>query len=334
MTKQVSVENATKARLDKALKQVNDLRKKSPDVVDQSKPISTSLPKDISIISESRENSVVFFSQKNSSTLFGFRYFGTSEGRMMQAWFNWEVTGTLQYHCMMDDSNYLIVRNNGKDQMLKTALKLDDNGHFITVGEDDFRVHLDHSVSTSGWTFANGKSTKAKPVGLESTAQLVAYDTDTGNNIGRYGKITINGSNMELDGDWSGETFIIGYLYNMDIQLPTIYITSAQGEKTRADTKASLIIHRLKMNFGPVGVYETKLTRSGKPDFTDLKELAIADGLAADRLPVVDEVQQTVPCYERNTNLQINIQSTHPSPATIFSYAWEGDYTNRYYRRV
>ncbi len=37
MTKQVSVENATKARLDKALKQVNDLRKKSPDVVDQSR---------------------------------------------------------------------------------------------------------------------------------------------------------------------------------------------------------------------------------------------------------------------------------------------------------
>tara|TARA_B100001029_G_scaffold14827_1_gene9968 strand:+ start:1962 stop:4847 length:2886 start_codon:yes stop_codon:yes gene_type:complete len=312
----------------------NVLKQGEPDVVDQSKPISTSLPKDISIISESRENSVVFFSQKNSSTLFGFRYFGTSEGRMMQAWFTWNVTGTLQYHCMMDDSLYLIVRNNNKDQMLKLALKLDDNGHFITVDDDDFKVHLDHSTSSTGWTFSNGKSTKAKPVGLESTAQLVAYDTDTGNNIGRYGLITINGSNMELDGDWSGETFIIGYLYDMDIQLPTIYTTSIQGNKTRADTKASLIIHRLKVNFGPVGVYETKLTRSGKPDYTDLKELAIADDQAASRLPVVEEVQQTIPCYERNTNLQINIQSSHPSPATIFSYAWEGDYSNRFYRRV
>ena len=312
----------------------NVLKQGEPDVVDQSKPIATSLPKDISIISESRENSVVFFSQKNSSSLFGFRYFGTSEGRLMQAWFNWEVTGNLQYHCMMDDSIYLIVRNNNKDQMLKIALKLDDNGHFITVDDDDFRVHLDHSTSTTGWTYSNGKSTKAKPAGLESTAQLVAYDTDTGNNIGRYGLITINGSNMELDGDWSGETFIIGYLYEMDIQLPTIYTTSIQGNKTRADTKASLIIHRLKVNFGPVGVYETKLTRPGKPDYTDLKELAIADGQAADRLPVVDEVQQTIPCYERNTNLTINIKSNHPSPATIFSYAWEGDYTNRFYRRV
>ena len=312
----------------------NVLRQGEPDVVDQSKPISTSLPKDLSLISESRENSVVFFSQKNSSTLFGFRYFGTSDGRMMQAWFTWDVTGALQYHCMMDDSIYLIVRNNNKDQMLKIALKLDDNGHFVTFDNDDYRVHVDHSTSSTGWTFANGKSTKAKPVGLESSAQLVAYDTDAGNNIGRYGKITINGSNMELDGDWSGETFIIGYLYEMDIQLPTIYITSAQGEKTRADTKASLIIHRLKVNFGPVGVYETKLTRIGKADFTDLKELAVASGLAANRVPVVDEVQQTIPCYERNTNLKINIKSNHPSPATIFSYAWEGDYTNKFYRRV
>ena len=312
----------------------NVLRQGEPDVVDQSKPISTSLPKDLSLISESRENSVVFFSQKNSSTLFGFRYFGTSDGRMMQAWFTWDVTGALQYHCMMDDSIYLIVRNNNKDQMLKIALKLDDNGHFVTFDNDDYRVHVDHSTSSTGWTFANGKSTKAKPVGLESSAQLVAYDTDAGNNIGRYGKITINGSNMELDGDWSGETFIIGYLYEMDIQLPTIYITSAQGEKTRADTKASLIIHRLKVNFGPVGVYETKLTRIGKADFTDLKELAVASGLAANRVPVVDEVQQTIPCYERNTNLKINIKSNHPSPATIYSYAWEGDYTNKFYRRV
>ena len=38
MTKQVSVENATKARLDKALKQVNELRKKSSDVVDLNHP--------------------------------------------------------------------------------------------------------------------------------------------------------------------------------------------------------------------------------------------------------------------------------------------------------
>ena len=35
MTKQVSVENATKARLDKALKQLNALSKKSPAVIDQ-----------------------------------------------------------------------------------------------------------------------------------------------------------------------------------------------------------------------------------------------------------------------------------------------------------
>jgi|TARA_R100000482_G_scaffold62609_1_gene23047 hypothetical protein len=314
----------------------NVLKQGEPDVVDQSKPISTLLPKDLSLISESRENSVVFFSQKNSSTLFGFRYFGTSEGRMLQAWFTWEVTGLIQYHCMMDDSIYLIVRNNNKDQMLKIALKLDDNGHFVTFNDDDYRVHVDHSTSSTGWTYnaTTNKSTKAKPAGLESTAQLVAYDTDTGNNIGRYGKITINGSNMELDGDWSGETFIIGYLYEMDIQLPTIYTTQAQGNKTRADTKASLIIHRLKVNFGPVGVYETKLTRPGKPDYTDLKELAIASNVAANRVPVVDEVQQTIPCYERNTNLTINIKSSHPSPATIFSYAWEGDYSNRFYRRV
>ena len=314
----------------------NILRQGEPDVVDQSKPISTMLAKDISLISGSRENSVVFFSQKGTSTIYGFRYFGTSDGRMLQSWFTWTVTGVIQYHCMLDDSLFVVVRNNNKDQMIKIAIKLDDTGHFATVGDDDFGVHLDHSISTSGWTYNAGtkKSTKPIPNGLESTAQLAAYDTDTGNDIGRYAPVTVNGSNLEVNGDWSNNTFVIGYIYEMNVELPTIYSTTKVGDKTRADTKASLIIHRLKFNLGPVGRYETTLTRLGKPDYTEIREVGIADAVQASRLPIVTEVIETVPCYERNINLKVNIRSKHPSPATLYSFAWEGDYSNKFYTRV
>ena len=53
---------------------------------------------------------------------------------------------------------------------------------------------------------------------------------------------TINGSNMELDGDWSNESFVIGYLFDMQIQLPTIYYTYQSGENWRSDTR-QLILH-------------------------------------------------------------------------------------------
>jgi len=324
----------------------NVVRQGEPDVVDQSKVISRLLDKDISIVSESRENSVVFFSQKNSSKIYCFRYFTSGEKRLLQAWSTWEVTGNVQYHCMLDDALFVITRNNNKDQMLKYSLKLDDNGHFVTdtqdtdSTEDDviYRVHLDHSKSVTAaantYNSTTIKTTIPKPNGFESTKQLVAYDTDAGNDLGRYSLITVNGSNLEINGDWSNNTFVIGYLYEMDVQIPTLYITRQVGDKYRSDNKASLIIHRIKFSFGPLGVYSTTIQRDGKPDYTEERELGLAGFVGANRLPIVSEVVETVPCYERNTNLKVNVKSSHPAPATLYSLAWEGDYTNRFYKRV
>jgi len=324
----------------------NVLRQGEPDVVDQSKVISSLLDKDISIVSESRENSVVFFSKKGTDKVFGFRYHTSGDKRLLQAWFTWTVAGEIQYHCMLDDALFVVTRNNNKDQIVKYSLKLDDTGHFVTDTNDTvdtsddyiYRVHLDHSTSvTAGsntYNAATIKTTIPKPNGLESTKQLVAYETDAGNDLGRYALVTVNSSNLEIAGDWSSNTFVIGYLYEMDVQLPTLYVTRAEGSKFRSDAKSSLIIHRIKFSFGPLGVYSTTLKRIGKPDYTETKELALAGVVSASRLPIVSEVIETVPCYERNTNLTVNIKSSHPAPATLISLAWEGDFTNRFYKRV
>ena len=324
----------------------NVLRQGEPDVVDQSKVISRLLSKDISLVSESRENSAVFFSKKDTDEIYCFRYFTSGDERLMQAWCTWLVAGDIQYHCMIDDALYVITRNNSKDQMLKYSLKLDDSGHFVTDTRDTattvddyiYRVHLDHSSSV---TAASGtynattiKTTIPKPDGYESTKQLVAYETDAGNDLGRYSLVTVNGSNLEIPGNWENNTFVIGYLYEMDVRIPTLYVTQQVGTKYRSDAKSSLIIHRIKFSFGPLGVYSTTLQRVGKPDYTETKELALAGVVSASRLPIVNEVIETVPCYERNTNLTVNVKSEHPAPATLYSLAWEGDFTNRFYRRV
>ena len=324
----------------------NVLRQGEPDVIDQSKVISRYLDKDISIVSESRENSVVFFSVKDTDTIFGFRYFNAGDARILQAWFKWKVVGNIQYHCMLDDALFIVTRNNNKDQLVKYSLKLNDDGHFVTdtrgtTSTDDdyiYRVHLDHASSVEAlantYNSVTLKTTIPKPNGYESTKQLVAYETDAGNDLGRYALITVNGSNLEIPGDWSSNSFVIGYLYEMDIQIPTLYVTKQVGDKFRADAKSSLIVHRIKFSFGPLGVYSTTLKRVGKPDYTETRELALAGVVSASRLPIVNEIIETVPCYERNTNLTVNVKSEHPAPATIYSLAWEGDFTNRFYSRV
>lgn len=313
------------------------VREGAPNVIEQSKVVSKLFENDLKLISNSRENDVIFFSEEDTSTLYGYRYFDNIRERKMAAWFKWTLTGNIQYHCMQDDSLYVVVRNNSKDQLLKYSIRTDAN----TVQLLGDRIHLDHIMPTSGWTYnsSTGKSTKAKPVGLESSNQLAAYDIDDTANppvtIGNYALVTVNGSNLEITGDWSSQTFYIGYLYEMSVVIPTIYFKQKSGETWTSDTRSNTILHRVKIGFGPVGVYETKLTRKGRADYTELFEVTPANHYLANSTGILDdEILRTVPIYDRNINAQLTIKSTHPSPATLHNLTWEGVYNNNFYERV
>jgi len=316
----------------------NVQREGEPEVIEQSAVVARLFEKDLKLISNSRENSVIFFSEEGTSTLYGYRYFDNIRERKLASWFRWTLTGTIQYHCMQDDSLYVVVRNNNKDQLLKYAIKMDSN----TFALAENRVHLDHLMSTSGWSYnaTTDKSTKAKPTGLESNNQLVAYITATAvgqglEGVGRYGKITINGSNMELDGNWANETVLVGYQFTMQVDLPTIYYVTREGENFRADTRSSLVLHRAKFGFGPIGLYETTLNRVGRVAYTELFELTGADQYSASTESTIDDNKiRELPIYDSNKNVSITIKSTHPAPATIHNLTWEGAYNTKFYQRV
>ena len=310
-------------------------REGEPEVIEQSAVVSRLFEKDLKLISNSRENSVIFFSEEGTSTLYGYRYFDNIRERKLAAWFRWTLTGTIQYHCMQDDNLYVVVRNNNKDQLLKYAIKMDSN----TFALAENRVHLDHlmSVTTGSNTYnaTTNKTTFPKPTGIESTNQLAAYDVDSGDQLGRYGLITINGSNLEIDGNWSSQTFLIGHQFTMQVDLPTIYYVTREGEQFRADTRSSLVLHRAKLGFGPVGLYETTLNRTGRVAYTELFELTGADQYAANTSSVVDDnIIREVPIFDANTNVALTIKSTHPAPATIHNLTWEGAYNTKFYQRV
>ena len=314
---------------------VNVQREGEPQLIEQSAVVSRLFEKDLKLISNSRENSVIFFSEEGSSTLYGYRYFDQVTERKLAAWFKWTMTGTIQYHCMQDDFLFVVVRNNGKDQILKFAIKIDPNTAAVT----EHRVHLDHvmPVTTASNTYnsSTNKTTFPKPIGLESSNQLAAFDIDSGAQLGRYSLVTINGSNLEIVGNWSSQTFMIGYLYTMEVSLPTVYYVRREGEAYRADTRAHTILHRVKFGFGPIGVYQTTLKRIGRVDYTETFEIAAADAYIANTAGIVDDDNlRTVPIYDRNINAQLTIKSTHPTPATIHNMTWEGVYTNNNYQRV
>ena len=212
-----------------------------------------------------------------------------------------------------------------------------------TSDDITYNIHLDNysTITIASGTFnsSTNKTTFAKPTaGYEDVGQMAVYDNSAGSGnsdpIGKYSTATVNGSNLEIAGDWSNNSVVLGYLYDMKVKFPTIYVTSQTEDKVRADTTASLVVHRVKFNFGPAGLYKTTLDRVNKTSYIETFEPIIADQTAANQIAINNEITQTIPTYEKNTNLSITLESTHPAPATLYSMTWEGDYNPKYYQRV
>ena len=323
------------------------LREGEPVILEQSKVISKLFPKNINLIANSRENSFIIFAERGSNTLYGYRYYTSGEKRLLQSWITWELSGEIQYLCMLDDAIYAVVRHGivvdsvltGTDVMQRINLKMSgDATESVTVADETYKVHLDNisSVTTAANSYnaSTNKTVFSKPSGYESTKQLAAYDIDTGNDIGFYSLVTVNGSNLEITGDWSNQTFLIGYTYDMEIEFPKFYYSQKTGDRYISDVQSNLVIHRVKFNFGPLGLYETNLKREGKPDYNETFESIFADQYEANTIAVDAEQEVTLPVYERNTNYTLTLKSSHPSPATLYSLAWEGDYSTRLNKRV
>ena len=319
---------------------INVGRENPPLIGETSKQVPTLLTKDIDLITNSRENSLILFGKYNSSDVIGYKYFQNGDSREQSAWFKWKFKNNLLYHFIIDD-DYLFLDSNNFLQ--KVNIIQADSEPSIDQDSINYLIHLDnwttvangtYSSTTNLTTFAN--QTDWIDDITNGSTNLVIVDTNSGNTrVGRYAECTVtNTDDFTVPGDWSGVTVYIGYLYDYQVDFPRVYVTQQQGRNVASDVNSSLIVHRLKLNFGKVGLYETTLTRVGKDPYTEVYESTFADDYEASDAPYISEEIRTIPVYERNENVNISLKSTHPAPAVLHSVSWEGDYSQKYYRRA
>tara|TARA_R100000808_G_scaffold20198_1_gene43732 strand:+ start:2318 stop:5140 length:2823 start_codon:yes stop_codon:yes gene_type:complete len=314
-------------------------REGEPNILEQSKVVSKLLPIDLNQVAASKENGIVLFGSDNKSEVWGYRYFNTEARRVQSAWFRWELPGNLIYHTILDDVYYTILKNGSNYTLEAFDVKEQDTTFTVGTSPEEYIIHLDchstvSSLASNKYDSATKLTTFPKPAGYNSSKQLAVYDNNTGNNIGRYDEATVSGSNLTVPGDWTGVNFVLGYQYDWEVELPTIFPTKAEGDKTRSDTRASLIVHRLNLSFGNVGLIDVTLKRKGRADYTQSAESADWGTYLASRLPIATEYIHTIPAYERNTNLTVILKSSNPFPSSLHSMNWEGDFSNKFYKRV
>ena len=305
-----------------------------PDVIEQSKVAGTLLPQNLDIIASSTENDMIFASAPGSAEVYIFRYFNTGEKRALSTWFKWEMPGEIKYHCVIFDSYYSVVDVDGKIELHRLDIRPLYNT--LTLTEDDYRIHLDRyvgiPVADITYDHETRTSTFTTDMRLSPGLPYVVFNFE-----GQYtDQLTINydTNTVIVDGDWRDYDLVLGSLYDMRVHFPTIYTTKTQGEVVTADTRASLVIHRAKINLGDGGYYEVTIDSPARGDRVIKYESTPEDAYEANQVAMLPTATVTVPVYDRNTQFTLKLKSSHPSPATVYSMEWEGDYNSRMYRSV
>ena len=258
---------------------------------------------------------------------------------------------------MMDDQYYVVLNTGSTYTLEKFDIKLTSGTPMIGTAPDENRIHLDtkKTIASGDMTYdtVNDVTTFTLGAGFYSSRTLTAYCTTDSDAAGKSYDIpssaitgTAPNETVTLPGNWKTSTeagtstvsvntdLIVGYEYEFEVELPKVFVTRQEGDKTRSETRGSLVLHRMNFDFGDVGVLDITLKRKGRDDYTYTVESTEYDNINASTAAIASGYIHTIPVYDRNTNLSVFIKSNHPSPATLHSMNWEGDYSPRYYQRV
>ena len=336
-----------------------------PNVTEVSKTVSQLLPNELTQIADSQEGSQLFFSNKDTgreNEVWGFRYYTVNDRRYQNAWHRWILPGNVVYHCIMRDTYYAVVRFGSQNRILEFDIKISDETKYY----GDYRIHMDNMVdipdtgsfqggtviSGSTNTYPGDKTDTVFPIPLSSTGgdptapvitDLTLPTVVYKSSLGQFKAVeyvtkdgVLYGVFNDVTQEYVGTEFVAGYLFNMQIEIPRFYRTSQDqtANVVKSDTRASLIVHRFVLDAGATGVFDCNLQRLGYADYIEKFEANTMDSYKANSPNLKDQVTRTIPCYCRNVNMNITLSSQHPSPFTLYSIAWEGDYTNKFYRSV
>jgi hypothetical protein len=333
-----------------------------PTLTEPSIPVSRLTSDNVSYIADSRESTIVLFAndgpEDDTSIVWGYRYFQDGDTRRQSAWFKWDLPGRILYHAIMADVYYAVVRyqtgldaNNNpvfSNQLVEWDVKRSDETNELLLDNTLYRIHLDNRVlipnadltynaATDTTTF-NMPQVNSEDAIVRFNRNIWAYCVITGApQQGNIQLVTWNGNVGSVPGNWTSNlpnyNLQIGYKFQYKVVIPTFYALTSR-EPVQYDSRSSLVVHRYRISAGRTGVFESTLSVPGKNDYTEVFEANIMNAYRANTPILVPEWTQYIPVYERNTSVDITLTSEHPSPFSLFSIAWEGDWNNRYYRSV
>ena len=319
----------------------------SPVVQDISRVVPEWIPSTIDQVVGSPQNSLLSMGSTSSRDLYLFRFYTTGEERKIESWFTWKMSGVVLHHAINNDVFWVLTKQANSYAIHRINLiQSSTTSSFVTSDGSRVDPRLDMWSAPASKTYINTPGSEHTRVYLPykhdpnrtlcvvttnpistptyTNAGLVLFPTILQDGTGYYAKVE------ELD--LTGDDLVVGYTYNMELELPKIYYRSS-ATNDQSDYAASLILARLKFMFGLGGDVVFKLKTSGRAEWVETQGVKDAEFYLANDIPFVSTSQFTVPIHQRSENFNLRLTSDSPFPVSLLSMMWEGNYSPRFYTR-
>jgi len=329
-------------------------QEENPQVLDIGRVVNEWVPAGIDTFIASPQNQFLAMSGQSSNKIYFYRTYSDGEETLVQAWFNWQLPGTVQTTIVDSDDMYAVTKQGNQFTLSRASLSQSPEDAIIVNNQGqkvnpcmDLYVAARNAAGNATVTFdsTNRFSKCFIPFANVSTLTPVVVikgSTQAGSFV--ESGFTITPTVVTDDGDpyfkvpgkdltSVASSVMVGWKYNLDITLPRTYFRT-DDNMTRSDFTASLIISRMKFAVGLSGVMGFKLrstgiqqgsrTYTGDGSTTDFNWIK-ADLDYIDRIQVkvkINNVVTTAFTFLSDTSIRFNTAPASGDDILIYLEEW------------
>jgi len=249
----------------------------SPAIQDIGRVVNEWVPATIDTLVASPQNQFLAMSDQTSRYIYFFRTYHDGKELKVQAWYNWQICGTVQGMAVDSDAMYLVTKQGSQftlsqasmSQSPSDAIIVNNDGTSVNPCLDLYAVASSVAYDTAGdfskcyipWNNVTGLKPALVIKGTSAPGALVESGFSTEPTIatdggGTYFKVLKkNLTSLATD-------VILGWRYDLDLILPRTYHRGDEKQEL-TDFTASLIINRMKFAVGLSGGLGFKLKSKG-----------------------------------------------------------------------
>ena len=249
----------------------------NPQVLDIGRVVNEWVPATVDTFTASPQNQFIVLSSQSDRKVYFYRTYSDGEKNLVQAWFNWELPGTVQTVAVDSDDMYAVTKQGNQFTLSKASLSQSPEDAIIVNNEGakiNPCVDLYATASSVAYDTTNNFSKCYIPwnnvTGL-TPVLIIKGTTATGNFI--ESGFTVTPEVITDDGNPYFKVFfknltsvasdvIVGWKYDLDVILPKTYFRLDDAQEL-TDFTSSLTIARMKFAVGLSGVMAFKLKSTG-----------------------------------------------------------------------